>query len=56
MNEQEIEIDETDGAIPFTDKRRFNTDGERIANDETLQVPVKSATEIALEAALKIET
>ena len=56
MNEQETEFDETDGAIPFTDKRRFNTDGERIADDETPQVPVKSATEIALEAALKIET
>lgn len=56
MNEQETEFDETDGTIPFTDKRRFNTDGERIADDETPQVPTKSAAEIALEAALKIET
>lgn len=57
MNEQETEFDEMDGeTIPFHDKRRFNTDGERIADDETPQVPTRSATEIALEAALKVET
>lgn len=56
MNEEETGFDETDGAIPYADKRRFNMDGERIADDETPQVAVKSATEIALETALKIET
>lgn len=55
MNEQELEFDEAGGAIPFTDKRRFNTDGERIADDDTPQAPVKPAAEIALEAALKAE-
>jgi len=44
--------------IPFNDKRRFNSDGERVADD--LQAadkgPVKSAAEIALEAKLKAET
>ena len=56
MNEQETEFDEADASVPVNDKRRFNTDGERIADDETSQGPVKSATEIALEAALKVET
>ena len=57
MNEKEIEIDETAGeTIPFKDKRRFNADGERIAEDETPKEPVKSAKETALEASLKAET
>ena len=57
MNEKEIEIDETAGeTIPFKDKRRFNADGERIAEDETPKEPVKSAKETALEASLRAET
>ena len=57
MNEKEIEIDETAGeTIPFKDKRRFNADGERIAEDETPKEPVKSPKETALEASLKAET
>lgn len=43
--------------IPFSDKRRFNADGERVADDELADKgPVKSATEVALEAKLKTET
>ena len=57
MNEKEIEIDETAGeTIPFKDKRRFNADGERIAEDETPKAPVKSPEETALKASLKAET
>ncbi len=57
MNEQEIEFDESDEVkIPVNDKRRFSPDGERVASDEKPIEPVKSAAEIALEAALKIET
>ena len=57
MNEQEMEFGENEGeAIPVNDKRRFNADGERVADDPPIQEPVRSATEIALEAALRIET
>ncbi|MBK6750928.1 MAG: nucleotide exchange factor GrpE [Pyrinomonadaceae bacterium] len=57
MNEQEIEFDESDEVkIPVNDKRRFSPDGERVVGDEKPTEPVKSAAEIALEAALKIET
>ncbi|MEO6050359.1 MAG: nucleotide exchange factor GrpE [Pyrinomonadaceae bacterium] len=57
MNEQEFEIDEIDGEkIPFKDKRRFNADGEKIAEAEEPKEPVKSANEMALESKLKIET
>lgn len=57
MNEQVKEFDENESeAIPVNDKRRFNADGERVADDPPAQAPVKSATEIALEKALKIET
>lgn len=59
MNKKKTEIDEFDEmddvTIPFTDKRRFNTDGERIA-DEKPPEPVKSPREIVLEAELKAET
>lgn len=57
MNEQEIEFGENEGeAIPVNDKRRFNADGERVADDPPAQETVRSPAEIALEAALKIET
>ena len=57
MNEQEFEIDEIDGEkIPFKDKRRFNADGEKIAEAGEPKEPVKSANETALESKLKIET
>jgi len=55
MNEQETEFDETEGAIPVNDKRRFNTDGERIADDDKPAEPVKSAYETALENQLMAE-
>jgi molecular chaperone GrpE len=60
MNKREIEIDETqetgDETIPVNDKRRFNADGERVAEDDGPKQPVRSAREIALEATLKAET
>lgn len=61
-------INETDGIleellgddevkIPFSDKRRFNAEGERVADDPAPEKgPVKSALEVALEAKLKAET
>ncbi len=55
MNEQETDFDETDGAIPVNDKRRFNTDGERIAEDEKPTELVQSAYETALENQLLVE-
>lgn len=46
-----------DVKIPFNDKRRFNADGERIADDPPADNgPSTSAAEIALEAKLKAET
>lgn len=60
MKSKEIdirEIDETgNGKIPVSDKRRFNEQGERVAEDETPVESLKSANEIALEAKLKAET
>lgn len=55
MNEKEVDIDEIDGKIPVKDKRRFNTDGEYVAEEPLPSEPVKPATEIALEAQLKAE-
>lgn len=61
MKSKDIKIDGidetvTDG-IPVNDKRRFNENGERIAEDEPqTTTPSKSAVEIALEAKLKAET
>jgi molecular chaperone GrpE len=52
-------IDETGEEIPFNDKRRFNTEGERVrveVKDENRKEPVKSAREIELENRLKEET
>ncbi len=42
--------------IPFSDKRRFNADGERNEDQPSDNGPVRSAAEIALEAKLKAET
>jgi molecular chaperone GrpE len=58
MNEKEIEEfdDLGEGKIPVFDKRRFNENGERIADDEPAKEPVKSAKETALESQLKAET
>ena len=57
MNDQEINTDEFgDEAIPVNDKRRFNADGEMIADQEIPAEPVRSALEMALEANLKTET
>lgn len=60
MNEKDIEIDEVGefegDKIPVNDKRRFNDDGERVAEDEMPNEPIKSPKEIAVEAALKSET
>lgn len=56
MIEEEIEKDKANGKIPFTDKRRFNDDGEFVGGEETAAEPVKSAAETALETQLKAET
>ena len=56
MNDEEIIIDaEDEGKIPVNDKRRFNADGEMVAEDEKPAEPTKSVNEIVLEAALKAE-
>jgi len=61
MNEKEKmkDIDGVDGitdeAIPFNDKRRFNADGERVVDEPIPAEPVRSASELALEGALKAE-
>lgn len=60
MNKKDLKFDdiaEPDGEqIPVNDKRRFNADGERVAEPEPPKEPVRSAKEIALESALKAET
>ena len=55
MSEEELPIDETNGKIPFKDKRRFNADGEYLADEELPKEPVKPAAEIVLETKLKAE-
>jgi molecular chaperone GrpE len=63
MNEKDFnneEIAEEDGTeIPVNDKRRFNTEGERVRveiKDEKAKEPVRSAREIELENRLSEET
>ncbi|HQU91337.1 MAG TPA: nucleotide exchange factor GrpE [Pyrinomonadaceae bacterium] len=61
MNDTDSLLDEILGEdevkIPFNDKRRFNAEGERVADDPPAEKgPVKSAAEVALEAKLKAET
>jgi len=55
MSEEENQFDEANGKIPVKDKRRFNADGEYIAEEEPSKEPVKPASELALEAKLKAE-
>lgn len=56
MKQEEVPADEANGKIPVNDKRRFNADGEYVAEEEPSAEPVKPAAEIALEAKLKAET
>lgn len=61
MNETEQFIDENQGKevkIPINDKRRFGTDGARVAADSEPETnePQKSPRETELEARLKEET
>ncbi|HEV7700437.1 MAG TPA: nucleotide exchange factor GrpE [Pyrinomonadaceae bacterium] len=55
--DEDIDKEETNGKIPFRDKRRFNADGEQVLEDEPAIVaePAKSAAETSLEAALLVE-
>jgi len=58
MSENDIEKEdllEGGGKVPFSDKRRFNADGERVRPDEAPKEPIKSAREIELVAQLKAE-
>ncbi len=59
MNEKEKQADaaiETeDDKIPVNDKRRFNANGEKVADDPAPAEPVRSPKEMALEASLKAE-
>lgn len=53
----EEHLSDDDVKAPFKDKRRFNADGERVADDPAPDKgPVKSPAEVALEAKLKAET
>ncbi len=56
--DDEIDQDELNGKIPFRDKRRFNADGEMVAQDEPTEFapPQKPAAERALEEKLAAET
>ena len=57
MNEEEMIFDESgEEKIPVNDKRRFNADGDMVAEAEKPTGPVKSAIEIELESKLKTET
>lgn len=60
MSENDPLIDEflenDEGKVPVSDKRRFNDQGERIREDERPKEPVKSARELQLEVQLKAET
>ncbi len=53
--EEEFEEPIDDG-IPVFDKRRFNGEGERVADDAKSAEPPPTAKEIVLEAQLKAET
>lgn len=54
---EELLGDDEEVKIPVNDKRRFNADGERIADDPPAEKgSVKSAAEVSLEAKLKAET
>jgi molecular chaperone GrpE len=54
---REDDFSEDEGKIPVNDRRRFNEQGERIADaEEPPRPPVKSAKETDLENRLKAET
>jgi hypothetical protein len=53
-NIEKEELVEDESKIPFTDKRRFNADGERIQADEMPKAS-KSPRETELETQLKAE-
>jgi len=62
MSDEEINKDEANGKIPFTDKRRFYSDGEPVAdsaadaNEPAIAAePVKPHAEVVLENALRAE-
>jgi molecular chaperone GrpE len=57
-NEELLEdiLDENGEKIPVFDKRKFNSQGEKVKTEETPKEPVKSAREIELETKLKAET
>ncbi len=55
MNEKDLETS-GEPVLPVNDKRRFNDQGERIAEDPIPSEPIKPAQELALEAKLKAET
>lgn len=58
MTKKDISINgQAEEKIPIRDKRRFNADGEMIAEDETPAAePARPAAERALEDKLKVET
>src|SRR5262249_24481005 len=57
MNDEELTVDGSgEEKIPVSDKRRFNADGERVADDPKPAEPARSAYEIALENKLWTET
>lgn len=54
---KKIHVDEPgEDQIPVNDKRRFNADGEYVAEEELKAEPVKPVAELALEEKLKKET
>jgi molecular chaperone GrpE len=57
MNEKERD-EATEQTIPFNDKRRFDENGERFAEEERTKnvEPAMSPKELALESSLKTET
>lgn len=61
MSDTDAFLDEllgnNEAKVPVNDKRRFNADGERVADDpEPAKQPTQSPREIELEAKLKAET
>lgn len=56
MKQKDPKLDEREAeTITVKDKRRFNSDGERVIEPESTKEPVRSAQEIALEASLNAE-
>jgi molecular chaperone GrpE len=55
--DEDIDKDQANGKIPFRDKRRFNADGEMVAEEAPKETkePQKSRTEVELEQKLAAE-